>query len=125
MQAGYSRDWIYNPPSLRLVCVSRIRRSMSSLSCMGQKIERNFIETLTTGDLDDLRNSNVPISLEDMCKYYILRFLPLQTLKADFVTAFTVPSKGGIELQHLNRWLNYNSFHESLYCMNFDTMISP
>ena len=100
MQAGYTRDWVYNPPSLRLVCVSRIRRSMSSSSCMGQKIERNFIETLTTGDLDDLRTPNVPISLEDMCKYYTLL---LQTLKAHFVTAFTMPSKDGIELQHLNR----------------------
>ena len=115
MQAGYSRDWIYNPPSLRLVCVSRIRKSMSSSSCMGHKIERNFIETLTTGDLDDLRNPNVPISLEDMCKYDTLQFLPLQMLKADFVTAFTMPSKDGIELQRLNRRLNYNSFYDSFY----------
>ena len=122
MQAVYTKDWVCNPPSLRLVCISRIRKS---LSCMGQNVERNMIEKLTAGDLDDLRNPNVPISLEDMCKYDTLLFLPLQTLKTHFVTAFTVPSKGGIELQHLNRWLNYNSFHESLYCMNFDTMISP
>ena len=107
MQAVYTKDWVCNPLSLRLVCISRIRKS---LSCMGQNVERNMIEKLTAGDLDDLRNPNVPISLEDMCKYYTLL---LQTLKAHFVTAFTVPSKGGIELQRLNHWLNYNSFHDS------------
>ena len=67
---------IYNPPSLRIECVSRIRQSMS---CIGKDIVNNLIEKLAAGDLDDLRNPNVPITLEDMCKYYNVQ---LQTLKA-------------------------------------------
>ena len=64
---------VYNPSSLRLLCVCSIRRS---ISCLGQHVERNLIEKLTAGDLDDLRNPNVPISLEYMCKYlyYIFNF---------------------------------------------------
>ena len=72
------RNLVYNPPSLRLLCVCRVRQS---ISCMGEHMENNLIEKLTTGDLDDLRNPNVPISLEDMCKYDTL---PLQTLKTVF-----------------------------------------
>ena len=63
------RKLVYNPPSLRLKCVFRIRQSMS---CIGKNIVNNLIEKLTAGDLDDLRNLNVPITLEDMCKYYTL-----------------------------------------------------
>ena len=58
---------VHNPSSLKHVCVHRIRQSISYL---GQTVEHNLIEKLTTGDLDDLRNPNVPISLEDMCKYF-------------------------------------------------------
>ena len=67
---------IYNPPSLRLECACSIRQSMS---CIGKDIANNLIKKLAAGDLDDLRNRNVPISLEDMCKYYNVQ---LQTLKA-------------------------------------------
>ena len=56
---------VYNPPSLTLLCVCQIRQSMS---CLGQNIERNLIEKLTAGELDELKNPNVPISLEYMCK---------------------------------------------------------
>ena len=61
---------VHNPPSLRHLCACRIRVTVrQSISCLGQNIERNLIEKLTAGDIDDLRNPNVPISLEDMCKY--------------------------------------------------------
>ena len=56
---------VHNPSSLKHVCVHRIRQS---ISCLGQNVERNLIEKLTAGDFDDLKNPNVPISLEDMCK---------------------------------------------------------
>ena len=56
---------VCNPPSLKLLSVYRIRQS---ISCMEEDVERNLIEKLNAGDLDDLRNPNVPISLEDMCK---------------------------------------------------------
>ena len=58
-----------NPPSLRLLSVSRIRES---LSCMGQDLERDLIEKLTADDLHELSNPNVPVSLSDMCKYSLL-----------------------------------------------------
>ena len=57
---------VYNPSSLKLLCVYRIRQL---ISCMGQNVERNLIVKLTAGDLYCLRNPNVPIPLEDMCKY--------------------------------------------------------
>ena len=60
---------VHNPPTLKLMCAWRIRLSISR---MGENIENNLIEKLTAGDIDDLRNPNVPISLEDMCKYYTL-----------------------------------------------------
>ena len=59
------RILIYNPLSLSRLCMCRIRQA---ISCMGLHVERDLIEKLTSGDCDDLRNSNVPISLEDMCK---------------------------------------------------------
>ena len=61
-----TRNLVYNPPSLNLLSVCRIRQS---ISCLGQNVERNLIEKLTAGDFDDIRNPNVPIILEDMCKY--------------------------------------------------------
>ena len=64
-----NKNLVHNPPSLRLECVSRIRQL---ISCIGKDIENNLIEKLTSGDIDDLRNPNVPISLQDMCKYYTL-----------------------------------------------------
>ena len=57
---------VYNSPSLKLLCATRIRQSISR---MGRNIENNLIEKLTAGDFDDLRDPNVPISLADMCKY--------------------------------------------------------
>ena len=60
------RHLVYNPPSLKLLSICRIRQS---ISCLGENVERNLIEKLNSGDFDDLRNPNVPISLEDMCKY--------------------------------------------------------
>ena len=57
---------VYNSPSLGVLCVCRIRESMA---CFGQNVENNLIEKLTAGNFDDLRDPNVPVSLEDMCKY--------------------------------------------------------
>ena len=94
MASGF-RYLVHNPPSLRLLSACSIRQTISR---MGKHIENNLIEKLTAGDIDDLRNPNVPISLDDMCKYYTF---PLQTLKVVFQTAFTVLSKDGIELQRL------------------------
>ena len=65
---------VYNPPSLMFMCVYRIRQS---ISLIGKNIENNLIDKLTAGDFDDLRNPNMPITLEDMCKYDTLRSLPL------------------------------------------------
>ena len=62
---GSIRHLVYNPPTLKLLSVCRIRQS---ISCLGKNVERNLIEKLTASDFDDLRDSNVPISLEDMCK---------------------------------------------------------
>ena len=56
---------VYNPSSLTLLCACSIRQS---ISCLGQNIERNLIEKLTADDIDNLKNPNVPISLEYMCK---------------------------------------------------------
>ena len=64
---GIANHVVYNPPSLKLLCVCRVRQSVS---CVGQNVESNLLEKLTAGDFDDLRNPNVPISLEDMCKYF-------------------------------------------------------
>ena len=61
-----SIDLVVSPPSLKECCVTSIR---DSISCMGKHIENNLVEKLTAGDFDDLRNPNVPISLEDLCKY--------------------------------------------------------
>ena len=60
------RDLVHNPSSLKFLSVCRVRQS---ISCIGENIEKNLIEKLTAGDLNDLRNPSVPISLEDMCKY--------------------------------------------------------
>ena len=60
------RYLVYNPPTLKLLSICRIRQS---ISCLGENVELNLIEKLTAGDFDDLRNPNVPISLQDMCKY--------------------------------------------------------
>ena len=60
------RILVHTPLSLSRLCVCRIRQA---ISCMGQNVERDLIEKLTSGDCDDLKNPNVPISLEDMCKY--------------------------------------------------------
>ena len=57
---------VCNPPSLKLLSVCRIRQS---ISCLGEDVEHNLIEKLNAGDLDGLRNPNVPISLQEMCKY--------------------------------------------------------
>ena len=65
---------VYNPPSLKFMCVYRIRQS---ISLIGKNIENNLIDKLTAGDFDDLRNPNMPVTLEDMCKYDTLRSLPL------------------------------------------------
>ena len=58
---------VYNPSSLKLLCVYRVRQSISSI---GHNVQHNLMKKLTAGDLDDLRNPNVPITLEDMCEYY-------------------------------------------------------
>ena len=63
---GRIRHLVYNPPTLKLLSVCRIRQS---ISCLGENVELNLIEKLRTRDFDDLRDSNVPISLEYMCKY--------------------------------------------------------
>ena len=59
-------DLVKNPLSLRLLSVFCIRKS---ISCMGQDVEKDLVEKLSSGDLHDLRNSNVPVSLGEMCKY--------------------------------------------------------
>ena len=61
-----AKDLVYNPPSLELLSVCRIRQS---ISCLGENVERNLVKKLRTRDYDYLRNPNVPISLQDMCKY--------------------------------------------------------
>ena len=61
------KNLVHNPSSLKDVCVRGIKQSISYL---GQTVEHNLIEMLTAGDLDDLKNPNLPISLEDMCKYF-------------------------------------------------------
>ena len=53
---------VHNPPPLRLLCVCRIRQSISSMN-----VERNLIEKLSA---DDFHYPNALISLEDMCKYF-------------------------------------------------------
>ena len=58
---------VCNPSSLKDVCVRRIRQSISC-TCINDESNSNLIEKLTAGDLDDLKNPNVPITLEDMCK---------------------------------------------------------
>ena len=63
---GMANHFVYNPPSLKLLCVCRVRQS---ISCVGQNIESILLEKLTAGDFEDLRNPNVPISLEELCKY--------------------------------------------------------
>ena len=60
------RNLVHNPPSLKFMCVSRIR---DSILCMEEHVENNLIEKLSAGDFDDLRNPNMPISLQDLCKY--------------------------------------------------------
>ena len=60
------RHLVYNPPSLKILCACRIRQAISR---MRKSVENKLIEKLTAGDFDDLRNPNVPISLEEMCKY--------------------------------------------------------
>ena len=70
----YLESLIDSPPSLRLLCVCRIRQS---ISCMGETVEHNLVEKLTVsdleeltaGDLEELRNPNIPVKLTDMCKY--------------------------------------------------------
>ena len=57
---------LYNPPSLKLLSVCRIRQS---ISCLGQNVEHNLIEKLSANDFDGLEDPNVLISLDDMCKY--------------------------------------------------------
>ena len=73
---------IDSPPSLRLLCVCRIRQS---ISCMEETVEHSLVEKLTdgdfeeltaddleeltAGDLEELRNPNIPVKLTDMCKY--------------------------------------------------------
>ena len=59
-------DLVHNPPSLKLLSVCCIRKL---ISCMGQDVERDLIEKLSSGDLHDLSNSNGPVSLGEMCKY--------------------------------------------------------
>ena len=63
----YDTDLVHNPPSLQRLCVYRIREAISR---MGQNVERNLIEKLTSGHFDDLSNLNVPFYLNDMCKYF-------------------------------------------------------
>ena len=87
-----------NPPSLRLLSVSRIRES---LSCMGQDVEKNLIEKLTVGDLHELSNPNVPVSLGDICKYssviksllfnYFFLYKDILYLTSDFIEILLVP----------------------------------
>ena len=60
------RHLVYNPSTLKLLSVCRIRQS---ISCLGKNVELDLIKKLRTRDYDDLRNPNVPISLEYMCKY--------------------------------------------------------
>ena len=60
-----TRNLVHNPPSLKVMCVSRIRHS---IFCMEEHIENTLIEKLTAGDFDYLRSLNVPISLEVLCK---------------------------------------------------------
>ena len=56
----------YNPPSLKLLSACRVRQA---ISCMKENYESDLVEKLTAGDFDGLENPNVPISLNDMCKY--------------------------------------------------------
>ena len=65
---GNIRHLVYNPPSLKLLSICRIRQS---ISCLGKNVERNLIKKLRTRDYEYLRNPNMPISLEEMCKYLI------------------------------------------------------
>ena len=65
------RDLVYNPPSLLRLCAHRVRQS---ISCIGQNVERNLIEKLNARDLPYVRNPNVPIPLNEMCKYFVLHW---------------------------------------------------
>ena len=63
------RRLLFNPPTLKLLSICRIRRSINqSISCAGKHVGSDLIQKLHAGDLDDLRDPNVPISLEVMCK---------------------------------------------------------
>ena len=66
------RNWqlIYNPSSLRLLCVSRIRRTILCIETIDSKmlnvIGSCIVDKLTLCGLYDVENR---ISLEYMCKY--------------------------------------------------------
>ena len=70
---------VHNPPSLGLLSACRIRKS---ISCMGKNVERDLVENLSSGDYDALRDPNVPVSLEDMCKYLYLILRTLRSLRS-------------------------------------------
>ena len=60
------KSLVYNPSSLRELSVCCVRQS---ISCMSQNVKNNFIKKLSSGELQDLKDPNVPVSLADMCKY--------------------------------------------------------
>ena len=66
---SHAINLIYNPPSLQRACVYRIRQL---ISCLGKNVENNLVEKLSSGDFHDLRNPNLPVYLQDMCKYFYL-----------------------------------------------------
>ena len=64
------RTLVCNPPSLRVLSVCSIRQSISHIS---QNVKENFFEKLSSGELHELRNPDVPVSLADMCKYDLMK----------------------------------------------------
>ena len=110
--ASAFRYLVHNPPSLRLLSACSIRQTISR---MGEHIENNLIEKLTAGDIDDLRNPNAPISLEDMCKYYTF---PLQKPKNCFSDSIHCALKGWNRITTIiliNRRLPYAYFYDNLH----------
>ena len=57
---------VHNPQSLRELCVGHVKQSIRP------NIQHNFIKKMRADDIEGLRNPNVPVSLEDMCKYLLL-----------------------------------------------------
>ena len=61
---------VHNPQTLRELSVGRVKQS---ISCINRPdVKESLMQKLRADDIEDLRNPNVPVSLEDMCKYLSL-----------------------------------------------------